>query len=95
MFSTVVRLLVATAALFCVLPLRAGEKSPAPTQVYVVNTLDASVSLVDLVSMKEVKRFKVGSRPYGIAVCQHGKTVAVGVEDEEAVKFFDAADFSL
>lgn len=64
-----------------------------PTQVFVVNTQDASVSLVDLKAMKEEKRFPVGPRPYGIAVTQDGRTVAVGVEDEEAVKFFSLPDF--
>jgi YVTN family beta-propeller protein len=74
---------------------RAEEKASeaTPRQVYVVNTQDASVSLVDLGSMKEVKRHAVGPRPYGIAVTRDGKTVAVGVEDDEKVKFFDAADF--
>ena len=79
------------------LPARADEKTSAvePRQVYVVNTQDASVSLVDLPSMKEIKRFPVGPRPYGIAVLPDGQTVAVGVEDEEKVKFFDAAGFKL
>jgi DNA-binding beta-propeller fold protein YncE len=70
----------------------AAEKSQ---QVFVVNTQDASVSLVDLEAMKEVKRYPVGPRPYGIAISQDGKTVAVGVEDEECVKFFSLPDFSL
>src|SRR5262245_6291170 len=73
----------------------AGERSKTatPKQVFVVNNGDASVSLVDLDDMKEVKRWKVGSRPYGIAVSRDGKTVAVGVEDEEKVKFFSLPDF--
>jgi len=70
-----------------------GEDKAVPNQVFVVNTQDASVSLVDLASMKEVKRFDVGKRPYGIAVTQDGKSVAVGVEDEECVKFFSMPDF--
>jgi DNA-binding beta-propeller fold protein YncE len=65
-----------------------------PEKVLVVNTQSASVSLVDLKSMKEEKRFEVGQRPYGIAVTQDGRTVAVGVEDEEAVKFFSWPDFA-
>src|SRR5438876_4180174 len=75
----------------------AGERSKGatPKQVLVVNTGDASVSLVDLAAMKEVQRWKVGPRPYGIAVSQNGKTVAVGVEDEEKVKFFSFPDFKL
>lgn len=75
----------------------AGDQLAAqpPRQILVVNTQDASVSLVDLATMKETKRFPVGTRPYGIAVLQDGQTVAVGVEDEEKVKFFSLPDFNL
>lgn len=66
-----------------------------PKQVLVVNTQEASLSLVDLATMKEVSRHPVGPRPYGIAVMRDGKTVAVGVEDEECVKFFSLPDFTL
>lgn len=66
-----------------------------PRKVLVVNTQDASVSIVDLASMKEEKRHPVGNRPYGIAVSKDGKTVAVGVEDEEKVKFYSLPDFKL
>jgi YVTN family beta-propeller protein len=71
---------------------RAGEKSP-PKQVFVVNTQDGSVSRVDLATMRELNRYPVGGRPYGIAVSRAGGTVAVGVEDEECVKFFALPDF--
>jgi DNA-binding beta-propeller fold protein YncE len=67
----------------------------APKQVLVVNTQDASVSLVDLVTMKETSRHTVGPRPYGIAISNDGQTVAVGIEDEECVKFFSLPDFKL
>ncbi len=66
-----------------------------PREVFVVNTQDGSVSRVDLAAKKEVGRYTVGPRPYGIAVTADGKTVVVGVEDEETVKFFDARDFAL
>lgn len=73
-----------------------GAVSPkGPKQVFVVNTGDASVSLVDLTTMKEVSRHPVGAKPYGIAVMQDGKSVAVGVEDEECVKFFSLPSFEL
>lgn len=80
--------------------LTTASRAPAqtvssPRQVLVVNTQDASVSLVDLTAMKELKRFTVGPRPYGIAVLRDGQTVAVGVEDEEKVKFFALPDFKL
>jgi YVTN family beta-propeller protein len=78
-------------------PARTQEKQsePAPRQVFVVNTQDASVSVVDLTSMKEIRRFPVRLRPYGIAVSKDGKTVAVGVEDEKKIKFFDTTIFKL
>jgi DNA-binding beta-propeller fold protein YncE len=66
-----------------------------PTQVFVVNTGDGTVSLVDLENMKELKRHEVGPRAYGIAISQDRKTVAVGVEDEECVKFYSLPDFKL
>lgn len=78
-----------TTALLAVIPASAQDAG-TPERVFVVNTKDASVSLLDLNEMKEVKRLPVGPRPYGIAVSQDGKTVAVGVEDEERVKYFDA-----
>jgi YVTN family beta-propeller protein len=71
------------------------QSDAAPRQVFVVNTGDGTVSLVDLETMKEVEKHKVGPRPYGIAVSRDGKTVAVGVEDEECVKFFSLPDFKL
>lgn len=71
----------------------AADTTGAPKQVFVVNTQDASVSLVDLATMKELNRHKVGDRPYGIAVSQDGETVAIGVEDEECVKFYSLPEF--
>jgi len=67
----------------------------SPKQVFVVNTGEGSVSRVDLATMKEVSRHPVGPHPYGIAVMKDGKSVAVGVEDEECVKFFSLPSFEL
>lgn len=69
-------------------PVPAGARGEQPAKVFVVNTQDASISLVDLVSLQEEKRIPVGKRPYGIAITPDARTVAVGVEEEEAVKFF-------
>ena len=74
---------------------QANSPSPSPNQVFVVNTQDASVSLVDLKGMKETRRFSVGPRPYGVALSRDGKTIGVGVEDEEKVKFYDTTAFKL
>src|SRR5437867_1352769 len=75
--------------------LPAVSAADSPSQVLVVNTGDGSVSLVDLAKMAEIKRHPVGQRPYGIAVTSDGKKVAVGVEDEECVKFFSLPTFEL
>lgn len=72
------------------------QKLPeTPRHVFVVNTQDASVSLVDIATMKEFRRIPVGPRPYGVVVSPDGQWVAVGVEDEEKVKFFNTKDFKL
>ncbi len=60
-----------------------------PKRVLVVNTQDSSVSLIDIAGKKEIQRFKVGAKPYGIAVSQDGNTVAVGVEGEMKMKFYE------
>lgn len=99
--KTQIRFLIVLGALISAsgitIPAGSSSYSPStsPNQVFVVNTQDASVSLVDLKDMKETLRFSVGPRPYGVAVSRDGKTVAVGVEDEERVKFYNTNDFKL
>lgn len=66
-----------------------------PQGVYVVNTKGASVSLVDLNSHKELKKIPVGNYPYGVAIAEEGKTLIVGVEGEERVKFFETKSFTV
>lgn len=82
---------------FLLVPAPAQERASvnAPRQVFVVNTQEASVSLVDLATMKEIRRIPVGPRPYGVVVSRDGRRLAVGVEDEEKVKFYDTVDFKL
>src|SRR2546423_2822008 len=72
-----------------------AQDTDSPKHVFAVNTGDGTVSLVDIPAAKEIERFKVGPRPYGIAVSRDGHTVAVGIEDEECVKFFSLPDFKL
>lgn len=73
----------------------AAQDAPTPKQVFVVNTGGGTVSRVDLDTMSQVEKYEVGSRPYGIAVSRDGMTLAVGVEDEECVKFFSLPEFKL
>ena len=82
------------ALLSCSLMVALSAQAAAPDQVLVVNTGDDSVSLVDLATLREVKRFEVGRSPYGVAVTRDGKTVAVGVEGEGKVKFYDVKGFA-
>ncbi len=79
--------------LSCVV-LAASAHTAASEQVFVVNTGDDSVSLVDLGTLREVKRFDVGQSPYGVAVTRDGETVAVGVEGEGKVKFYNVKDLA-
>jgi len=62
------------ALLSCSVVLALSAHAAAPEQVFVVNTGDDSVSLVDLATLREVKRFEVGQSPYGVAVTRDGKT---------------------
>jgi len=67
----------------------------AVSRVFVVNTKGASVSLVDLAAQKEIHRISVGEKPYGIALTRDGKVMAVGVEGEQKIKFYDTGTFKL
>jgi len=62
-------------------------------KIFVVNTADSSISLVDLNTMKEVRRIPVGVRPYFVALSGDGKTLAVTVEGEDKIRFFDTRNF--
>ncbi len=75
---------------------RSSYAGEAPTRfVLVVNTGDESVSLVDLDAMNTVRHFEVGPSPYGVAVSTDGGKVAIGVEGEGKVKFFDTREYHL
>ncbi len=88
------RSVLAAVALGLLLAPRLAAAETAPATVLVVNTQGGSVSRVDLATMKGTGQFPVGPTPYGIAVSRDGQTVAVGVEGDERVKFFAAADFA-
>lgn len=77
-------------------PLSPATAADAPPElVYVVNTGDGTVSLVDLAAMREIRKIPVGPAPYGVAVSADGKKLVVGVEGEGKVRFFDTGDASL
>src|SRR5688500_16892455 len=66
----------------------APDATPTPGRVLVVNTADSSVSLVDLATMRELRRMPVGDHPYGIAIAPDGRSVVVGVEGEKVLRAF-------
>lgn len=75
-----------------VIPIYAQATLP---KVYVANTGDASISLVDLETKKELSRIKVGNKPFGIALSRDEKLLAVGVEGEESVKIYSTSTHEL
>ncbi len=84
-----VALLVGSLVLGC------SERADEPVgDVFVVNTGGDSVSLVDLETLREVKRFDVGRSPYGVALTRDGSRLAVGLEGDGKVAFYDARSFA-
>jgi YVTN family beta-propeller protein len=77
-----------TLTMILIIPIYAQATLP---KVYVVNTGEASISLVDLEAKKELSRIKVGNKPYGIALSRDEKLLAVGVEAEETVKIYSTS----
>ena len=86
-------LLLSISLLACSTP---GTRSDTgPEKVYVVNTGARTVSLVDLRKFEELRRIEVGDSPYGVVVTPDGKRIAVGVEGEGRIKFFDTENYTL
>ena len=85
------RIRLAVCTIFCCAVAVAQQ---IPNQAFVVNTGDGTVSQIDLQNYKEIRKIEVGPRPYGVVLSRDGKTLAVGVEDEEKVKFLRTSDFT-
>ncbi len=81
------------------LPTLLSANTPAPAtvapMVFVVNQADSSVSLVDIDAMKVLRTIHVGISPYFVSVSGDQTTLAVAVEGEEKVKFYDTRTFEL
>lgn len=95
--NTLLRILIAAAVAF-VLAVTLGtaiassqvKQAPTPDMVFVVNVEDSSVSVIDYRTLQEVRRLHVGPHPYYVAVSGDNSTLAVTVEGEECVKFYNA-----
>lgn len=71
-----------------------AKKSEA-SKIFLSNPADASVSVVDLETLKEVAKINVGADPYFPAVSGDGKTLAVSVEGEGKIKYYNTETLEL
>lgn len=62
-------------------------------RIFVANLEDSSFSVLSYPDMKEVARKHVGPRPYYLAINGDNSVLAITVEGEEAVKFYDAKTY--
>lgn len=65
------------------------------SKIFMTHPADSSVSLIDLNTMKEIRKIHVGPNPYFPAVSGDGKTLAVTVEDEKKIKYYSTDNFEL
>lgn len=86
-FKICLTLLLAAVAF---VPAAAQTSTRVYDRLYVVNLEDSSFSVLDYPGMKELTRKHVGPRPYYIAVNGANTIVAITVEGEESIKFYDA-----
>lgn len=80
--------MVAGLTLLCGLGLMCGKETRA-NRMFVVNPADSSLSLVNLEDMKVERTITVGANPYYAAVSGDGSVVAVTIEDEDVIRYYD------
>lgn len=80
-----VRALAAAAFALCLLPGVAAQTSP----IFVLNSLDASVSVVDPASWKEVRRLPTGKEPHHLYMTPDEKSVIVANALGDSLTFID------
>lgn len=73
----------------------ANPPASTPTKIFIVNRMDSTVALVDLTTMKQLHEIHVGALPYYVALSGDQKTLAVSVEGEEKIKFYDSKTYAL
>lgn len=71
-----------------VLPARAGAQQPVHP-IFVLNSLDASVSVVDPVSLKETKRIAVGKEPHHLYLTPDERSLIVANAVGNTLTFID------
>ena len=63
--------------------------TPAPTPVFVLNSLDASVSVIDPIQWKEVKRLPTGKEPHHLYMTPDEKSIVVANSLADSLTFID------
>ena len=82
--------LCATAALAQIVPATvAAQPAPALRPIFVLNSLDADVSLVDPVSFKQIKRIPTGKEPHHLYLAPDEKTLIVANAASNSLTFID------
>ena len=80
--------LAAVLALVCFWGLAAAQ-TPAPAPVFVLNSLDGNVSVIDPVSWKEVKRIATGKEPHHLYMTPDEKSIIVANALSDSLTFID------
>lgn len=92
------RLLLAAFALCAVHRVQARETTPAPAAtptpmparpIFVLNSLDASISQIDPVSMQEVRRIPTGKEPHHLYLTPDEKSLIVANAASNSLTFID------
>jgi len=67
----------------------APTPSPAPTPIFVLNSLDASVSVIDPFSWRETQRIPTGKEPHHIYLTPDERSVIVANSASDSLTFLD------
>ena len=91
MFDLLRRSLCLSALCACVftLPAHAADAASTPAPIFVLNSLDASVSVIDPVGLTEVKRINVGKEPHHLYLTPDERSLIVANAVGNSLTFID------
>ena len=91
MFDLLRRSLCLSALSACVftLPAHAADAASTPAPIFVLNSLDASVSVIDPVGLAEVKRINVGKEPHHLYLTPDERSLIVANAVGNSLTFID------
>lgn len=85
----------AAAALTVLAAASVQAQSPAPRPIFVLNSLDATISQIDPVAMKEVRRIPTGKEPHHLYLSPDEKTLIVANAAGNSLTFVDPSNGSV